>query len=344
PSLPTWATDCGRGFLPAAVAQVPPSSLSSPHFTTVQSSRTKSDALTAAPLPADTVLTTVFSVGSVSLGSEISGFWPNFPSTWATPSAESLFLSSSAPHAAVNSRAGTASSAARRRYVLWFISPTGSRGRGGDARHSTTCDPVDHENAVTPRRKNAPGTRDAPRVSPPGGIATGRRGRPDRPHAGDQLHPPLVHRAEGVLAQHGPLRLVDELEGDPVDGEVPALLLGPPDEVAAQPRPGGLRRHRLALEDLEVVADPGGLPPLLEQVVQTTTPVDVVVGEVYLRDPRIRHGHVVLGPVPLDELVLHDPVDLGADAVEVLLLDGVQGAAPQLQHLLHRAGADAPAL
>src|SRR5690606_3536951 len=167
-------------FLPAAVAQVPPSSLSSPHFTTVQSSRTKSDALTAAPLPADTVLTTVFSVGSVSLGSEISGFWPNFPSTWATPSAESLFLSSSAPHAAVNSRAGTASSAARRRYVLWFISPTGSRGRGGDARHSTTCDPVDHENAVTPRRKNAPGTHDAPGCHHPGASrpagAAGRTG------------------------------------------------------------------------------------------------------------------------------------------------------------------------
>src|SRR5690606_11049696 len=66
-------------------------------------------------------------------------------------------------------------------------------------------------------------------------------------HPGDQLLHPLVDRPEGVLAQHGALRLVVELQVDPVDGEVPPLLLGAPDEVAAQPGPGGLRRHRLAL-------------------------------------------------------------------------------------------------
>jgi hypothetical protein len=36
----------------------------------------------------------------------------------------------------------------------------------------------------------------------------------------------LVVRPERVLAQHGALRLVVELEVDPVDGEVPPLLLG----------------------------------------------------------------------------------------------------------------------
>src|SRR5689334_4375151 len=128
-----------------------------------------------------------------------------------------------------------------------------------------------------------------------------------------------------------------ELEVDPVDGEIAALLLSSPDEVAAQPGPSGLRRHGLALEDLQIVADPGGLSLPLQQVVQTTTPVDVVICEVYLRDPGMRHRHVVLGPVPLDELVLHHPVDFGTDPVEVLGLDRVERAAPQFEHLLDRA-------
>src|SRR6185437_7542287 len=58
---------------------------------------------------------------------------------------------------------------------------------------------------------------------------------PDLPlHAGDQLLDPLVDRAERVLAQHGPLSLVVQLEVHPVDGEVAPLLLGPADELAAQ--------------------------------------------------------------------------------------------------------------
>src|SRR3712207_7377303 len=45
----------------------------------------------------------------------------------------------------------------------------------------------------------------------------------------------LVDGLEGVLAQHGALGLVVELEVHPVDGEVAALLLGPADELPAQP-------------------------------------------------------------------------------------------------------------
>jgi hypothetical protein len=62
-------------------------------------------------------------------------------------------------------------------------------------------------------------------------------------HAGDELLHPLIDRAERVLAQHGPLGLVVELEVHPVDGEITAPFLGPADELTAQPRPGGLRRH-----------------------------------------------------------------------------------------------------
>ena len=67
----------------------------------------------------------------------------------------------------------------------------------------------------------------------PGGTALER---------GDQLLDPLVPRLERVLAQHRPLGLVVELQVDPVDGEVPAALLGPPDELAPQLGPGRLGR------------------------------------------------------------------------------------------------------
>ncbi len=46
-----------------------------------------------------------------------------------------------------------------------------------------------------------------------------------RLHAGDELVDPLVDRAERVLAQHGALRLVVELQVHPVDREVAAALL-----------------------------------------------------------------------------------------------------------------------
>ena len=45
-------------------------------------------------------------------------------------------------------------------------------------------------------------------------------------HAGDEPLDPLVDRPERVLAQHGALGLVVELEVHPVDGEVAAPLLG----------------------------------------------------------------------------------------------------------------------
>src|SRR3954452_8730198 len=103
-------------------------------------------------------------------------------------------------------------------------------------------------------------------------------------HAGDELFHPVVHGPEGVLAQDGALRLVVELEMDPVNGEVAPLLLSPLDEVAAEPGAGRLRGDRLGLEDAQVAGDAVDRALSLEQVIETATSVDVVVGEVDLRD------------------------------------------------------------
>src|ERR1700753_4034752 len=73
-----------------------------------------------------------------------------------------------------------------------------------------------------------------------------------RVHPRDQLLDPLVDRAERVLAQHGPLSLVVQLEVDPVDGEVAPLLLGPADELAAKLGPRRLRRGRICLRSVDV--------------------------------------------------------------------------------------------
>src|SRR5690349_15184717 len=145
---------------------------------------------------------------------------------------------------------------------------------------------------------------------------------PDPPsHAGDQLLDPLVDRAERVFAQHGPLGLVVQLEVHPVDGEVASLLLRPADELAAQLGPGGLRRDRLGLEDVDVTGRPLDGAVALEQVVQAAAAVYVVVGQVELGHPGRGQRQVVPGPVPLDELVLGHPVDLPGDHVEIAGLD-----------------------
>src|SRR6478609_4805408 len=92
-------------------------------------------------------------------------------------------------------------------------------------------------------------------------------------HTVDEALDALVVGAERVLAQDGALGLVVELQVHPVDGEVAPALLGLADELASQPGAGGLRRHRLGLEDLQVGGDPGDHAALLEQVVQPATAV-----------------------------------------------------------------------
>src|SRR3954451_4030731 len=104
-------------------------------------------------------------------------------------------------------------------------------------------------------------------------------------HALDEAFHALVVRPERVLAQHGALGLVVQLEVHPVDGEVPPALLGALDEVAAQPGTRGLRRDRLGLEDRQLVGHARDGAALLEQVVEPALAVDVVVGQIELGNP-----------------------------------------------------------
>ena len=98
---------------------------------------------------------------------------------------------------------------------------------------------------------------------------------------------PLVGGLEGVLAEDGALRLVVQLQVDPVDGVVVASLLGGADEVAAQLGPRGLRGDRLGPEDRGIVGDPGRLAARLQDREDPPAPPDVVVGQIQLGDPRI---------------------------------------------------------
>src|SRR5258708_6808963 len=88
-----------------------------------------------------------------------------------------------------------------------------------------------------------------------------------RSHARDQALDPLVVGPERVLAEHGPLGLIVELEVHPVYGEVAPLLLGVSDELAPKPGPGGLRRGLLGLEDLQLGGPPVGRLLALQQCV-----------------------------------------------------------------------------
>ena len=85
---------------------------------------------------------------------------------------------------------------------------------------------------------------------------------------GDELLDPLVARPERVLAEDGALGLVVELQVHPVDRVVALALLGPPDELAAEPGPGGLRRRLDGLVDVGVGAgalDQAGVLQLVEE-------------------------------------------------------------------------------
>src|SRR5215211_756007 len=120
-------------------------------------------------------------------------------------------------------------------------------------------------------------------------------------HAGDEPIHAFVDGAEGVLAQHGPLCLVVELEVHPVDGEVATPFLSTADELAAQPGPGGLRRDRLRREHVEVTADAVDGAALLHQREQATATADVVVREVELGHARVGQRQVVPVAVALDQ-------------------------------------------
>jgi hypothetical protein len=80
--------------------------------------------------------------------------------------------------------------------------------------------------------------------------------------------------------------LIVQFQMHPIDRVIAPLRLRVPDEVAAELRPGGLRRlaHRLA--DLVVADDAIDPARAFQQVVQASGPVDVVVRQVEQRDLR----------------------------------------------------------
>src|SRR5919198_2336640 len=170
----------------------------------------RSPLCTSAPLPLIGVLISSLPSGA-SVGMATLGWLPYDPDTF-TP-LPPLLQAASGTDTAANSQAKWA--AGRRIAIL--------HGTRGTIR------------APTLPRRHRPKTRGQ------------RTGRPRRLHPGDELVYPFVDGAERVLAQHGALGLVVELQVHPVDGEVAALLLGVLDELAAQPGPGGLRRGLLGL-------------------------------------------------------------------------------------------------
>src|SRR6266540_6875970 len=92
-------------------------------------------------------------------------------------------------------------------------------------------------------------------------------------HPRDEFLNPLVLGAERVLAQDRALCLVIQLQVNPVHGEVPALLLRPPDELTPQACPGRLRSHRLCFENVDIPRDALDRAAALQQVEQATAAV-----------------------------------------------------------------------
>src|SRR6516165_1592364 len=123
----------------------------------------------------------------------------------------------------------------------------------------------------------------------------------------DELLDPLVPGLERVLAEHRPLGLVVELEMDPVHGEVTAAFLGPPDELAPELGPGGLRRLIDGRLDLLVGARAFDEVAVLHFVKEPPVATDVVILEVHQRDLRVGQGNAFPPAIMLDQAVLDHP-------------------------------------
>src|SRR5256712_787260 len=130
---------------------------------------------------------------------------------------------------------------------------------------------------------------------------------------------PLVVGLEGVLAEDRLALRIVELQVDPVDAIVLALQIRLADELAAEPRARGLRRHVLGLLDRVVVGDPVHVVVAHEAVVDALVGPDVVVLQVEERHLRVSPGEAVAVHEVVDELALDDPVELAAELHRVRL-------------------------
>src|SRR5262245_17292475 len=129
----------------------------------------------------------------------------------------------------------------------------------------------------------------------------------------DEALDPLVVRLERVLAEDGLALRVVELQVDPVDAVVLTLQVRLTDELAAQARAGGLRRHVLGLLDDVVVGDPVHVIAVGQAVVDALVGPDVVVLQVEQRHLGVPPGEAVAVHEVVDELPLDDPVELAAE-------------------------------
>ena len=120
----------------------------------------------------------------------------------------------------------------------------------------------------------------------------------------------------------------------PVHGEVTAGFLGSTDELAAKLGPRGLRRGVDGGFNILIGGDPGRQPFALQDVEHAAATFDVVISQVELADLGVRQLHAVAVLVALEQFALDHPVDLGVDLGEVLALDRVELATPQVDHLL----------
>src|SRR5579871_1153129 len=162
-------------------------------------------------------------------------------------------------------------------------------------------------------------------------IITGRRSPSSQ--GGDELLDAVVAALERVLAQHGALRLVVELEVDPVHGVVAAALFGPLDELAPQPCPR--RLWRLVDGDVDLLVGAHALDEAagLQAVEEAPLAVDVVVLKVDESNARVGERHLVAVLVGLHQLVLDDPVALPVELHRVVLQLG-ETVLPHAQRLL----------
>ena len=120
---------------------------------------------------------------------------------------------------------------------------------------------------------------------------------------------------------------------DPVDGVVPPLLLGPTDEIPAEPGAGIGRCLRLGRGDLPIGGHPVDQASILHAVEEPPSPVHVVVLQVQEEHPGVGQGEPVAFPVGLHQVVLGHPVTFPSQ-LERVPFDPVEAVLPHSQNLV----------
>ena len=158
---------------------------------------------------------------------------------------------------------------------------------------------------------------------------------------GQYLLQALAVGRERVLAHQRVLRVCVELQMHPIDGELLPRRNRRVNEARAL---GGAGCRRLSLRRLRGALGQDALDRTAanQGVEDATVRIDVVVRQIQLADA----GATIVGglacragagDVRIQQLLLDGPVDFGVDAAVVAGLDGVQGALPQVEGIVHVA-------